>query len=179
MLVALLVVALAIAALLAYAAMQAPTFRLERSTRIAAPVPRVAALIDDFHAWQSWSPWEKLDPALQRSYGGAPSGVGATYGWAGKKAGTGHMEITAESVEPARASIVIRLDFLKPFEAHNTAEFTLTASADGTELRWAMFGPRPFMSKLMGVFMDFDKMVGKDFEAGLAAIKRDAERAPA
>ncbi len=176
MLIALLVIVVAIAALLAYAAIQAPTFRYERSARISAPVPRIVALIDDFHAWQTWSPWEKLDPALERSYGGAPSGRGATYAWVGRKAGTGHMTITAETVDTSRATLVIQLDFIKPFKANNIAEFVLMAGPGGTEVQWSMYGPRPFVSKLMGVFIDFDKMVGKDFEAGLAAMKRLAEQ---
>ena len=180
MLIALLVVVAAIAALLARAAMQAPTFRIERATRIAAPVPRIAALIDDFHAWPSWSPWEKLDPALKRTYSGPASGRGAVYEWSGNgKAGAGRMEITAETVDANRGAITLRLDFLKPFKASNTAEFLMTPGGDATELRWAMFGPRPFISKLMGMFLDIDNMVGKDFEAGLAALKREAEQVAA
>ena len=178
MLIVLLVLVAAIAALLAYAAMQAPSFRIERAAHIAAPLARIAALIDDFHAWQSWSPWEKLDPALQRTFSGPVSGRGTVYEWSGNnKAGAGRMEITGETVDASRGVITIRLDFFKPFKASNTAEFSLTPGAGGTELRWAMFGPRPFVSKLMGVFIDMDKMVGKDFEAGLAALKREAEQA--
>ena len=177
MLVALLVIVLAIVALLAYANTRPPTFRYERSTRIAAPMLQVAEQIDDFHAWQKWSPWENIDPTLQRTFSGADAGVGAVYEWTGTgKAGTGRMEITEMRAGPELGLISIKLDFLKPWKASNTAEFTMTPTDAGTDLNWAMFGPSPFMSKLMGVFMDFDKMVGKDFEAGLAALKRNAEQ---
>lgn len=174
MLIALLLVALAIAALLACAASRPSTFRIERATRIEAPVPVVGALIDDFREWKKWSPWEKLDPGLERRFSGNPAGLGAIYEWQGKgQAGQGRMEIT--SVTPA--AITIRLDFIKPFAAHNTAEFRLTAVGDATDVDWAMFGPRPFAMKVFSLFMDMDALVGKDFEAGLATMKQVAERA--
>ncbi len=177
MLVALLVIVLAIAALLAYASTRPPAFRIERSTCIAAPMLQVAELIDDFREWKKWSPWEQIDPSLQRSYSGPDAGVGAVYEWSGNgKAGTGRMEITGMDAGPDKGIITIRLDFLKPFKASNTAEFVMTPTADGTELAWAMFGPSPFVSKVMGVFFDMDKMVGKDFEAGLVALKHNAEQ---
>jgi Polyketide cyclase / dehydrase and lipid transport len=178
MLVALLVIAVAIAALLAVANARPPTFRIERSTRIAAPMLQVAELIDDFREWKKWSPWEQLDPSLQRTYSGADAGVGAIYEWDSQgKAGAGRMEITEMRAGAERGLIAIKLDFLKPFKASNTAEFVMTPTDAGTDLSWAMFGPSPFVSKLMGVFVDFDKMVGKDFEAGLVALKRNAEQA--
>ena len=178
MLIALLVIVAAIAALLAVASTRPPTFRIERSTRIAAPMLQVAEQIDDFHAWSTWSPWEHIDPTMQRTFSGADAGVGAVYEWDSKgKAGAGRMEITEMRAGPERSLISIKLDFIKPFSAHNTAEFLMTPTDAGTDLSWAMFGPSPFMSKLMGVFVDFDKMVGKDFEAGLAALKRNAEQA--
>jgi hypothetical protein len=162
----------AIAVLLAVAATRPGTFRIERSVRIAAPVTAVAGLVEDFHQWQRWSPWEAIDPTLQRSFDGAARGVGAVYAWRGTgKAGTGRMEITAAAADRT----TIRLDFLKPFEAHNTTEFDYAAAGAGTELRWAMFGPRPFPIKLMTIFMDMDGLVGKDFEKGLQALKREAE----
>jgi hypothetical protein len=177
MLVALLVIVLGVAALLAVASRRPPTFRIERSTRIAAPMLQVAELIDDFRAWKKWSPWEQIDPSLQRSYSGPDAGVGAVYEWSGNgKAGTGRMEITGMDAGPDKGIITIRLDFLKPFKASNTAEFVMTPTAEGTELTWAMFGPSPFVSKVMGVFFDMDKMVGKDFEAGLSELKRQAEQ---
>ena len=174
MLIALLLVALALAALLAYAASRPSTFRIERATRIEAPLPVVGALIDDFREWQKWSPWERLDPSLERRFSGNGAGLGAIYEWKGNgKAGQGRMEITATT----SSAITIRLDFIKPFAAHNTAEFRLAQVGDATDVDWAMFGPRPFAMKLFGVFMDMDSLVGKDFEAGLAAMKQVAERA--
>jgi hypothetical protein len=178
MLLALPVIAVAIAALLVYASTRPPTFRIERSTRIAATMLQVAELIDDFRAWRKWSPWEQLDPALQRTYSGADAGVGAVYEWRGDgKAGAGRMEITGMDAGAAKAVITIRLDFLKPVKATHTAEFVMTPGADGTELTWAMFGRSPFVSRLIGVFIDLDKLVGRDFEAGLLALKREAEQA--
>jgi len=180
MLTLLLVIAAAIVAVLAYAATRPDTFRIERSIRIAAPIVQVAELIDDFHEWTKWSPWEHIDPTMQRTFSGVDAGVGAVYAWEGQgKAGAGRMEITDMRSGPERALISIKLEFFKPWKATNTADFLMTPTTDaGTELNWAMHGPSPFMSKLMGVFMDFDKMVGKDFEAGLAAIKKNAEAAP-
>ena len=181
MLIALLVIAAAIVALLAYASTRPPTFRIERSARIGAGIPIVGALIDNFREWRKWSPWEELDPQLQRTYGGAEAGIGAVYEWRGNgKAGAGRMEITEMRASGARGVILIKLDFYKPFKASNVAEFVMTATDDGgTDLQWSMSGPSPFMSKLMGVFMNIDKMVGGDFEKGLAALKRHAEQAPA
>ena len=179
MLIVLLVIILAIIAVLVAASLRPPTFRIERGTRIAAPMVQVAELIADFHQWQKWSPWENLDPTMTRTYSGAQSGVGAVYEWDSKgKAGSGRMEITDMRAGAERGLIAIKLDFLKPFKASNTAEFVMTPTDAGTDLGWAMFGPSPFVSKLMGLFMDFDKMVGKDFEAGLVALKRNAEQAP-
>jgi hypothetical protein len=179
MLIVLLAIALAVAALLAVASTRPPTFRIERSTRIAAPMLQVAEQIDDFRAWQKWSPWENIDPSLQRKFSGADAGVGAIYEWDSKgKAGAGRMEITEMRAGPERGLITIKLDFVKPFKASNTAEFTLAPTDAGTDLTWAMFGPSPLVSKAMGLFVDLDKMVGKDFEAGLAALKRNAEQAP-
>ncbi|TJZ76226.1 SRPBCC family protein [Chitiniphilus eburneus] len=168
----LLIVVAAIAVVLIYAATRPDTFRVQRSTRIQAPPARVAALIDDFHAWQAWSPWEKRDPALQRTFSGPQRGVGAIYEYQGnKQVGQGRMEI----IESSPARILIKLDFLQPFEAHNQAEFTLQPEGDGTRLTWAMFGPQPYLFKLMGVFFSTDSMVGKDFESGLASLKAQAE----
>jgi len=152
------------------------TFRLERSTRIDAPPQAAFALVDDFRRWTSWSPWEKLDADLQRTYSGPASGLGAVYAWEGKKAGSGRMEIITS--EPG-ARIVIKLDFIKPFAAHNTAEFTLAADGKGTKVTWAMTGPVTLMSKIMGIFFSTEKFVGPQFEEGLANMKRIAEAQPA
>ena len=168
-----LVVLVLLAALLGFAATKPDTFRVQRSASIQAPPQRILALINDFHNWTSWSPWEKLDPALKRTYSGAPSGPGAVYEWEGnKKAGQGRMEITEAT--PART--VIQLDFLKPFEAHNVVDFALQPRGDATDVIWTMNGKNTFMGKLMSVFLNMDRLVGKDFEAGLANLKAAAEQ---
>lgn len=150
------------------------TFRLERSTVIAAPPATVYPLISDFHHWGKWSPWERLDPNLKRTFSGAPSGTGAIYAWEGTpKVGSGRMEILEAS---APSDVRIQLDFLKPFEAHNTAEFTLRPEGGGTRVTWAMYGPNPLMMRVMKLFMNMEAMIGKDFEAGLANMKASAER---
>jgi hypothetical protein len=160
---------------LVLAAMQSNTFRVERSADMQAPPDRVFAQINDFHKWTAWSPWEKLDPALNRTYGGPESGKGTTYDWEGnKQVGKGRMEIT-ESLPPSK--ITIKLDFLKPFEAHNTTEFTFSPRGGGTAVSWAMTGQRPFMFKVMCLFMNMDNMIGKDFEKGLANLKGVVEKA--
>ena len=167
-------VVVAIAAVLALAATRPDTFRVERSTTIKAPPEKVYALIDDFHQWQQWSPWERLDPAMKRQHGGAAKGKGALYGWEGtKEVGKGQMEIT-EATAPSR--VVIKLDFLAPFEAHNTAEFVLVPQGDATTVTWAMFGPNLFIGKVMSLFASMDSLVGKDFERGLANLKAVAEK---
>ncbi len=169
-----IIVIVLIVALLVYAATRPDTFRLQRETEINASPEKVFTRIDDFHNWVAWSPWENIDPALKRTYSGASSGLGAVYEWEGnKKVGKGRMEIT--DAAPA-FKITIKLDFLKPFEAHNITEFTLHARGDSTQIEWAMSGPSPFISKLMTMFFSMDKMVGKDFEAGLANLKRIAEQ---
>ena len=163
-----------IAALLIFAATRPDTFRVERSTSIKAPPEKVFALINDFHNWKQWSPWENIDPNLKRTYSGAARGKGTAYAWEGNsKVGTGSMEIL-DTTPPAK--IVIKLDFMKPFEAHNTAEYTLEAKGDTTNVTWAMYGPSPYLTKVIGVFMSMDKMVGKDFETGLANMKAAAEK---
>ena len=178
MLTVLILIAVAVVALLAYASSRPDTFRIERSIRIAAPMLQVAEQIDDFHEWGKWSPWEHIDPTMQRKFSGADAGVGAVYEWEGTgKVGAGRKEITEMRSGSERGLISIKLDFFKPFKASNTAEFLMKPSDSGTDLTWAMFGPSPFMSKLMGVFMDMDKMVGKDFETGLESLKKNAEQA--
>lgn len=170
----LLVVGVLVVALLAFVASRPNSFRLERSTVINAPAATIDPLISDFHRWTVWSPFEKMDAegSLKRSYGGAASGLGATYAWDGPKTGTGGMEITA--AEPGQR-VLIKLDFMKPFEAHNTAEFTLTPEAGGTRVTWAMYGPQPFMAKLMSLVFNSEKMMGPVFEEGLRDMKTAAE----
>ena len=170
----LIVIVVLIAAVLGLAATKSDTFRVERSATIKAPPEKVFALINDFHNWGQWSPWEKLDPTMKRTHSGAPSGKGAIYEWEGNsKVGAGRMEIT----EPTpRSKVVIKLDFIKPFEGHNIAEFTLQPQGDSTQLKWAMHGPTPFVSKVVQVFASMDRLIGKDFEAGLAKMKAVAEQ---
>jgi carbon monoxide dehydrogenase subunit G len=174
MLVALIVILLLIAVVLILAAMRPDHFRIERSATIRAPAERIFPFIDDFHRWQAWSPYEKKDPAMQRTFDGPSSGVGATYAWNGNKdIGSGRMEIS-QSTPSSR--VLLKLEFFAPFKASNTAEFVLTPEGDATRVSWAMQGRSPFMSKLMGVVLNFDKMVGKDFEQGLANLRALAEQ---
>jgi uncharacterized protein YndB with AHSA1/START domain len=169
-----IIVALLIAAVLIYAATKPDSFRIERSTTIKASPEKISAYLTDFKQWAAWSPWENKDPAMTRTFSGADSGKGAIYGWTGNKnVGTGRMEIL--DVQPQK--VTIKLDFLAPFEAHNTTEYTLEPQGDSTKVTWAMFGPSSnYMSKVMSVFMNMDKMVGPDFEAGLAKLKAAAEK---
>lgn len=170
----LLAIAVPVGGVLAYAATKPKTFRVERRRRINARPETIFAFLNDFHRWPDWSPWEKLDPAMNRAHSGAPSGKGAVYDWEGnKKVGKGRMEITAS--KPSSA-LTIQLDFLKPFEAHNTTEFTLEPDGDATNVTWAMHGPATYVTKVMTVFMSMDKMVGKDFEAGLDNLQALAEK---
>ena len=169
-----IVVIVAILALLAFAATRPDTFRVERQTTIQAPPDKIFAYLQDFHKWSEWSPWEKLDPTMKRTFSGTASGKGAVYAWDGSgKAGAGRMEIL-DAPQPAK--VVIQLDFIKPFEGHNTAEFTLQAQGHLTQVTWVMHGPAPFISKLMGIFFNMDKLIGNDFETGLANLKGVAEK---
>lgn len=162
-----------ILALLGFAATKPDTFRLERSASINAAPEVIFSHLHDFRSWGAWSPWEKLDPALQRSYRGAAIGAGAIYEWKGNSdVGAGRMEIV-ESVPSSKLNL--KLDFIAPFEAHNLTEFTLTPAGEATKITWAMTGPNPFLSKLFSLFFDMDKVVGKDFETGLANLKSVAE----
>ncbi len=152
------------------------TFHIERSATMAAPPESAFAQVNDFHNWGAWSPWEKLDPNMKRTHGGAPSGVGATYAWVGNnEVGEGRM--TIEKSEPGKL-VQIKLEFIKPFEATNIATFSFSPSGDGTKVTWAMDGNNNFMSKAFHMVMDMDKLVGSDFEKGLAAMKSAAESAP-
>lgn len=148
------------------------TFQIARSTTISASAEKIFPLIDDFRAWSRWSPYEKLDPAMQKTYSGAPRGVGAAYAWAGKKAGAGTMTIT-RSEAPTR--VVIALSFTKPMKAENVAEFSLEPSGAETRVTWSMTGQVTLVGRIFGLFVNMDKLVGKDFEAGLAAMKAVAE----
>jgi uncharacterized protein YndB with AHSA1/START domain len=168
------VLAIAVAVVLILAATKPDTFSVRRAATVKASPERIFSLINDCHQWGSWSPWEHKDPAMKRTYSGADSGKGAVYAWDGNKnVGSGRMEILEASLP---SKIVIKLDFFAPFEAHNTAEFTMLPQGDATNLTWVMHGPLVFMAKVMHVFIDMDKMIGKDFEAGLANLKKLTEK---
>jgi hypothetical protein len=163
-----------IIAVLILAAMKPDAFRVERAATIKAAAEAIFPLINDFHNWGAWSPWEKLDSAMKKTHSGAANGKGAVYEWEGnKKVGKGRMEITESSPS---SRVTIKLDFFQPFEAHNTAQFTLEAQGDGTSVTWSMDGRQPFFLKVMGLFFSMDKMIGKDFETGLANLKNLTEK---
>jgi hypothetical protein len=168
------ILAIAIAVVLILAATKPDRFSVRREITVQAPAEKIFPLINDFHQWVAWSPYEHRDPALKRTYSGVESGKGAVYAWDGNNnVGSGRMEIL-ESAVPSK--IVIKLDFFKPFEGHNTAEFTMLPQGNATHVTWLMHGPAPFMNKLMQVFMNLDKMIGKDFEAGLVNLKTVTEK---
>ena len=169
-----IVLAVAIAVVLILAATKPDSFSVQRAAVINAPAEKVFPLIADFHEWRKWSPWEERDPELRRTYGGAERGRGAIYAWEGNRnVGSGRMEI----LEANSPSLVrIQLDFLKPFEAHNIAEFTMLPQGSATSVTWVMHGPAPFMAKVMHTVINMDRMVGKDFETGLANLRTIAEK---
>lgn len=170
------VVAALVVLVLVRAAMKPDVFRLTRRIHIEAPPEKVYALIEDFHEWLRWSPFEKMDAEgqLKRSYSGAARGRGAVYEWQGKKTGQGRMEI----VEARPGAVVkIKLDFIKPFPANNVAEFTLARDGDGTEVAWSMYGPQRFLFKVMDTVVGTERMMGPVFAQGLADMKTAAEAA--
>jgi hypothetical protein len=167
-------IAAIIAAVFGRAATRPNSFRFERTTNVKASPATIVRHIEDFNAWRAWSPYEKLDPNMKRTQTGAPKGKGSIYEWSGnKKAGAGRMEI----LESSPSQVRIKLDFSKPFEAHNVTTFILQPAGDSTNVTWRMEGPSPFMMKLMGVFVGMDKLLGKDFDTGLGNLKRVAESA--
>jgi uncharacterized protein YndB with AHSA1/START domain len=168
-----IVVVVVVAAVLGFAMTKPDSFDVQRTTSIKAPPEKIFPLINDFHSWSSWSPWEKLDPTMKRTHSGAESGKGAVYEWDGNKnVGKGRMEIT----DASPSKVTIKLDFLKPIEGHNIAEFTLEPQGDSTNVTWSMRGPAPFISKVIQVFMSMDSMIGKEFDTGLANLKSIAEK---
>jgi carbon monoxide dehydrogenase subunit G len=168
------IIVVALAAVLAYAATKPDTFRLSRAASIKAPPEKIFPFLNDLRSFATWSPYEKKDPAMKRTFGGAASGKGATYEWDGdKNVGKGRLTI-ADSSAPSK--VTMNLDFISPWEAHNIVEFTLEPKGDTTNVTWAMHGPAPFMAKVMHVFINMDRMVGDDFEAGLGNLKTLAEK---
>ena len=169
----LIAVAVVVVGFVIVVAMQPADFRIERSATVAAPPSAVFEEVNDLHRWTAWSPWEKLDPALKRTYEGAPAGVGAIYSWSGnKEGGEGRMTIT-----DSRPSdwIRLKLEFLRPFKATNTSEFTFKPEGNQTRVTWSMTGRNGFISKAFCLVMNMDKMIGRDFEKGLANMKAVVE----
>ena len=169
-----IVIVVLIGAVLAYAATKPDELRVERTLAIKAPPEKIYPLLSDFQRWGAWSPWEKKDPGMKRSFGGPKEGKGASYAWDGdRNVGEGRMEIV-EATAPSK--VALKLDFMKPFEAHNKVQFDLIPKGELTEVVWDMQGPVPYVGKIMHVFVNMDRMVGADFEAGLANLKSVAEK---
>lgn len=168
-----IVLALLIVGVLVYAATQPDTFHFERTTTINASPEKVELLISDFRKWSEWSPWEKLDPQMKRTYSGTANGSGAIYEWSGdSNVGSGRMEILAASP----TQVDIKLDFIEPMATSNTTKFVLTPNGNATNLVWSMDGPMPYLSKLMCVFVSMETLLAPDFERGLADLKTAAEK---
>lgn len=169
----LIAVAVVVLVFVVVVAMQPSEYRIARSTTIAAPAEAVFAHVNDFHEWEAWSPWAKLDPNAKNSFEGAAQGEGAIFRWAGNsEVGEGSMAI----LESRPGELVrIRLDFIKPFKDTATAEFTFEPTDDQTKATWSMFGMNNFLSKMFCLFMNMDKMVGGEFEKGLASLKAAVE----
>ena len=162
-----------VGAVLGFAATRPDSLHVQRVTIIKAPPEKIFPLINDFHRWSSWSPYENVDPGMKRAYTGAPNGTGAVYEWEGNmQIGQGRMEITDAS-HPS--SVTIQLDFIKPLEGHDIARFTLVPEGASTNVTWTMDGPSPYVGKLIGVFVNMDAMIGNQFDTGLARLKAIAE----
>ena len=172
----LIAVAVIIVVLAVIVALQPSEFRVARSATISAPAPAVFAQVNDFHKWEAWNPWGKIDPAMKQSYEGAPAGTGAIYTWAGNnEVGEGRMTI----IENRPSELIrVKLEFFKPFAATNTAEFTFKPEANQTVVTWSMFGENNFMAKAIHLFINMDKMIGGQFEKGLASMKSIVEALP-
>lgn len=171
----LIAVAVIVVVFVAIVAMRPAEFRVVRSATVAAPASVVFAQVNDFHRWEAWSPWAKLDPAMKQTHAGAPAGAGAVYSWSGNnKVGEGRMTLTESRPSDL---IRIKLEFLKPFAATNAAEFTFKPEGRQTVVTWSMSGRNNFMFKAVGLFMSMDKMIGRDFEKGLAQLKTMVEAA--
>ena len=171
----LIAVAVVVVVFLVVVAMQPSEFHVARTTTIAAPAPVVFAQVNDFHKWEAWNPWAKMDPTMKQSYAGAPAGSGAVYTWAGNsEVGEGRMTVTESRPSDL---IRIRLDFLKPFAGTSVAEFTFKPEGDQTAVVWSMTGHNNFITKALCLFMNMDKMIGGQFEKGLAQMKVAAEAA--
>ncbi len=172
----LIAVAVIVVVFVIIVALQPSEFRVARSATIAAPAPAVFAQVNDFHKWEAWNPWGKIDPTMKQNYEGAPLGSGAVYTWSGNnEVGEGRMTITES--RPSEL-IRIKLEFFKPFAATNIAEFTFKPKGDQTAVTWSMNGKNNFMAKAIHLFMNMDKMIGGQFEKGLASMKSVVETVP-
>jgi hypothetical protein len=156
--------------------MQPAEFRVSRGTKMSASAPAAYVLVNELHNWEKWNPWQKVDPAMKMTFSGPAAGPGAAYAWAGNKdVGEGRLSIMESRPNEL---VKVKLEFLKPFTATNTAEFTFKPEGNQTAVTWSMYGGKNFISKAMGLFMNMDKMVGDQFEKGLADMKAAAEAAP-
>jgi len=173
MTISLIIVALFIVVLVILVAKQPTEFRVERSQAISAPVSVVFEQVSNLHSWAAWSPWDKMEPDVKKTFEGPASGIGASYAWVGKKTGTGRM-VTIES----KAAQLLRFDlkFEKPFKAHNVAEFTFSPQSDQTLVTWSMTGENNLMGKIFGLIVNCNKMVGGQFEEGLKNLKTVSEQ---
>jgi Polyketide cyclase / dehydrase and lipid transport len=172
----LIIVAIIVVAFVVIVAMRPSEFRVTRSTTISAPPPAVFAQVNDFHKWEAWNPWGKIDPGMKQAYEGAPAGTGAIYTWTGnKEVGEGRMTITESRPSDL---IRIKLEFFRPFRANNTTEFSFKPERNQTAVTWSMTGDNNFIAKAVHLFMNMDKMVGGQFEKGLAQMKAVVETAP-
>ena len=150
-------------------------FMISRTVSVSAPAPTVFAQVNDFHNWEAWSPWAKLDPAMKQTYEGSPAGAGAIYTWIGnRQVGEGRMTLTESRPSDL---IRIRLEFVRPFRATNRAEFTFRPEGNQTIVTWSMAGRNNFMAKAIGLVMNMDRMIGREFEKGLARMEAVAEAA--
>lgn len=171
----LVIFAVIIIAFVVIVAMQSSEFRVARSATMSVSAPAVFAQVNDFHKWEAWNPWGKIDPAMKQTYEGAPAGIGAIYSWVGNnKVGEGRMTLTESRPSDL---IRIKMEFCKPFAATNTAEFTFKPAGNQTAVTWSMTGHNNFMAKAIHLFMNMDKMIGSQFDKGLASMKSVVEGA--
>jgi hypothetical protein len=172
----LIALAVIVVVLIVIVALQPSDFRVTRSATMSAPAPAAFAQVNDFHKWEAWNPWGKIDPAMKQTYEGAPAGTGAIYSWIGNnEVGEGRMTI----IESHPSDLIrIKLEFFKPFAANNTAEFTFKPEGNQTVVTWSMSGDKNFMAKAIHLFMNMDKMIGGQFDKGLAEMKSIVEGAP-
>lgn len=173
----LIAVAVVVVVFVAIVATRPDEFRVQRTVTISAPAEAVFAQVNDFRNWEAWSPWARLDPAMRKTYEGAPAGTGAVNTWSGNR-DVGEGRATIVESRPNEL-IRIRLDFVRPFAGTSTAEFTFTPEGDRTAVTWSLYGRNNFVGKAMCLFTDMDKMVGGQFEQGLAQMKAVTEVAPA